>query len=56
MTPAHHGVAGSRQTSKRPVAVPAAYFDRLLAALDGSAEPNEALRKAARRPRPFTQS
>ena len=36
--------------------VPADYFDRLLAALDEPAEPNEALRKAARRPRQFTQS
>lgn len=35
--------------------VVADYFDRLLAALDEPAEPNEALRKAARRPRQFTQ-
>ena len=36
--------------------VPADYFDRLLTALDEPAEPNAALRKAARRPRQFTQS
>jgi uncharacterized protein (DUF1778 family) len=31
--------------------VPADYFDALLSALDGPAQPNEALRAAARRPR-----
>lgn len=35
--------------------VPADYFDRLIAALEEPVETNEALHKAARRPRQFTQ-
>ena len=35
--------------------VPADYFDKLIAALDEPVQTNEALRKAARRPRQFSQ-